>query len=265
MGTCETVPEPSVTLQMALLVKVGHGRTLSSTQDWTIEITGVWSLGLHTVWGLQDTGRGALPWSLNCTTVIWSTWRYLTDSSRYVVFTCCLCLWEHLLCFCLLDRTVKGERHAVKTVPVRNQTCQALLQGRLCTSGTCLNHSTTQGPSVTLFLCVLCVVLLDWKEVTKIAEAKLKSNVSVLSLQYCAFLCSALHSLSTHSHTLFGLPCFLIVVDVGALPKNDLCAQPARLPEWNIVQMGESVEDKSCIHKEGENDLIYEDEGTGCL
>lgn len=30
VGTCETLPGPSVTLQMALLVKVGHGRTLSS-------------------------------------------------------------------------------------------------------------------------------------------------------------------------------------------------------------------------------------------
>lgn len=41
VGTCETLPGPSVTLQMALLVKVGHGRTLSSTQDGTMEITGV--------------------------------------------------------------------------------------------------------------------------------------------------------------------------------------------------------------------------------
>ena len=58
MGTCETAPGPSVTLQMALHVKVGHGRTLSSTQDGTMEITGVWSLGLNTVWGLQDAGKG---------------------------------------------------------------------------------------------------------------------------------------------------------------------------------------------------------------
>lgn len=41
VGTWETLPGPSVTLQMALLVKVGHGRTLSSTQDGTMEITGV--------------------------------------------------------------------------------------------------------------------------------------------------------------------------------------------------------------------------------
>lgn len=62
---CETLPKPSVTLQMALPVKVGHDRTMSPTQDGTIEIMNVWSLGLNTVWGLQDTGRGALPWSLN--------------------------------------------------------------------------------------------------------------------------------------------------------------------------------------------------------
>lgn len=67
VGTCETLVEPSVTLQMALLVKVGHGRTLSSTEGRTMEITGVWSLGLNTVWGLQDMGRGTLPWSLNHT------------------------------------------------------------------------------------------------------------------------------------------------------------------------------------------------------
>ena len=41
VGTCETLPEPSVTLQMAPLVKLGHGRTLPSTQDRTMEITGV--------------------------------------------------------------------------------------------------------------------------------------------------------------------------------------------------------------------------------
>lgn len=40
---------------------------------------------------------------------------------------------------------------------------------------------------------------------------------------------------STHSHTLFGVPCFLIVVDVGSLPKKDLCAQPLGLPECNVV------------------------------
>lgn len=66
---------PSVTLQMALLVKVGHGRTLPSTQDGTMEITGVWSPGLNTVWGRQDTGRGTLPWSLHRTTVVSSTSR----------------------------------------------------------------------------------------------------------------------------------------------------------------------------------------------
>lgn len=37
---CEPVG-PSVTLQMALLVKVGHGRFLSSAEDRTMEITGV--------------------------------------------------------------------------------------------------------------------------------------------------------------------------------------------------------------------------------
>lgn len=41
VGTCKTLPEPSVTLQMALLGKVGHARTLPSTQDGTMEITGV--------------------------------------------------------------------------------------------------------------------------------------------------------------------------------------------------------------------------------
>lgn len=76
VGTCETLVEPSVTLQMALLVKVGHGRTLSSTEGRTMEITGVWSLGLNTVWGLQDMGRGTLPWSVNHTTVVLSTTRY---------------------------------------------------------------------------------------------------------------------------------------------------------------------------------------------
>ncbi|KAA8589690.1 hypothetical protein FQN60_013055 [Etheostoma spectabile] len=39
VNVCEILPGPSVTLQMALLVKVGHGRTLSSTQDGTMEIT----------------------------------------------------------------------------------------------------------------------------------------------------------------------------------------------------------------------------------
>lgn len=47
VGTCKTLSAPSVTLQMALLVKVGHARTLPSTQDGTMEITGVWSLGLN--------------------------------------------------------------------------------------------------------------------------------------------------------------------------------------------------------------------------
>lgn len=41
VGTWETLPGPSVTLQMALRVKVGHGETLSSTRYRTIEITGV--------------------------------------------------------------------------------------------------------------------------------------------------------------------------------------------------------------------------------
>lgn len=41
VGTWETLPGPSVTLQMALRVKVGHGETLSSTQYGTMEITGV--------------------------------------------------------------------------------------------------------------------------------------------------------------------------------------------------------------------------------
>lgn len=48
-----------------------------------------------------------------------------------------------------------------------------------------------------------------------------------------------------HSHTLFGDPWFLIVVDVGALPKNDLFAQPVGLPEWNVAlrQTEERAED----------------------
>lgn len=41
VGTWETLPGPSVTLQMALRVKVGHGETLSSTRYGTMEITGV--------------------------------------------------------------------------------------------------------------------------------------------------------------------------------------------------------------------------------
>lgn len=39
VGTWETLP--SVALQMALRVKVGHGETLSSTRYGTMEITGV--------------------------------------------------------------------------------------------------------------------------------------------------------------------------------------------------------------------------------
>lgn len=35
---------------------------------------------------------------------------------------------------------------------------------------------------------------------------------------------------STHSLIQFGVSCFLVVVDVGALPNNDLCAQPVGLP-----------------------------------
>lgn len=69
VGTCRHWG-PSVTLQMVLLVKVGHGRTLSSAQNRTMEITDVWSLGLNTVWGLRDTGRGSAPSSLHCTTTV---------------------------------------------------------------------------------------------------------------------------------------------------------------------------------------------------
>lgn len=41
VGTWKTWPGPSVTLQMALLVKVGHVGFLLSTRDGTMEITGV--------------------------------------------------------------------------------------------------------------------------------------------------------------------------------------------------------------------------------
>lgn len=41
VGTWETLPGPSATLQMAARVKVGHGGTLPSTQYGTMEITGV--------------------------------------------------------------------------------------------------------------------------------------------------------------------------------------------------------------------------------
>lgn len=51
----------------------------------------------------------------------------------------------------------------------------------------------------------------------------------------CFFAClpsdPALLLSGAHSHTLFGDACFLIVVDVGVLPKKDLFAQPAALPE----------------------------------
>lgn len=39
VGTWETLLGPSVTLQMALRVKVGHGETMSSKQCGTMEIT----------------------------------------------------------------------------------------------------------------------------------------------------------------------------------------------------------------------------------
>lgn len=74
---------------------------------------------------------------------------------------------------------------------------------------------------------------------------------------------------SLYSHTLFGVLCFLIVVDVGALPDNDLCAQPVGLLEWNLAlgQMGESAEDTVLYRqgKEGINislNLIYAGEWT---
>lgn len=41
VGTWGTLAGPSVTLQMALRGKVGHGETLSSTRYGTMEITGV--------------------------------------------------------------------------------------------------------------------------------------------------------------------------------------------------------------------------------
>lgn len=62
VGTWKTWPGPSVTLQMALLVKVGHVGFLLSTRDGTMEITGVWSVALNTASGLQDTGRGPDLW-----------------------------------------------------------------------------------------------------------------------------------------------------------------------------------------------------------
>lgn len=62
VGTWKTWPGPSVTLQMALLVKVGHVGFLLSTRDGTMEITGVWSVAWNTAPGLQDTGRGPDLW-----------------------------------------------------------------------------------------------------------------------------------------------------------------------------------------------------------
>lgn len=80
---------------------------------------------------------------------------------------------------------------------------------------------------------------------------------------------------SPYSHTLFGVLCFLIVVDVGALPENDLCAQPVGLLEWNLVlgQMGESAED-TVFYRQGKEGInislssIYAGErtkNTGCF
>ncbi len=92
VGTCETLPGPSVTLQMVLLVKVGHVRTLPSTRDGTMEITGVWSLALNTVWGRQGTGRGTLPWSLHRTAVVSST------SSNYKTHGLCQARAESVIC-----------------------------------------------------------------------------------------------------------------------------------------------------------------------
>lgn len=72
-----------------------------------------------------------------------------------------------------------------------------------------------------------------FKEMVIIHRGLLMSFYLLLNLPLCQALLLSIWS--THSHTLFGVPCSLIVVDVGALPKKDLCAQPVGLPVWNLV------------------------------